>query len=155
MPQPPKESRNSNPQEPQVHGPTSLAILGLSWIGIPVQDVETMCAFCEDVLRLHPAHRCERDHAIYRTDNGDHVALYGPKSSRHDLFATGPVVGFRVGNIIAARAEMELRGIQFLGSTHIKDNGRWKYVHFRGPCGHIFELVEETLLSRLPVSTAQ
>ena len=103
-----------------------------------------MCAFYQDVMGLHLVHRCDRDHAVFRTDNGDYVALYGPLTGRYDLFSAGPVVGFRVGNIVAAKAEMESQGVAFLGPIHSKENGRWKYAHYRGPDGNIYEIVEET-----------
>jgi len=123
--------------------PPGLSVLGIVWLGMITDDLEAACRFYHDVLRLHFVHRCERDHAIYRTDGGDYVALYGPKSDRVDLFTTGPVAGFRVGNIVAARAEMEAAGVTFLGPILSTDNGRWKYLHFLGPDSHVFELVEE------------
>jgi catechol 2,3-dioxygenase-like lactoylglutathione lyase family enzyme len=138
-----QESRQRAALQREGEEPRSICVLGLSWLGLRTDDMDAMCDFVEGVLRLHRVHRCEGDHALYRTDNGDFIALYGPKSTRYELFTTGPVIGLRVGNIRAARAEMEARGIQFLGSIHSKDQGRWKYAHFIGPDQTLYELVEE------------
>lgn len=123
--------------------PRSISVLGIVWLGACTDDLDGTCEFYEEVLRLHLVHRCEKDHAIFRTVNGDYVALYGPQTDRYKLFTTGPVAGFRVGNIAAARAEMEQREVEFLGPTSATDGGRWKYAHFMGPDQKIYELVEE------------
>jgi len=122
-----------------------LSIFGLSWLGIRTERLDELSAFFERVLGMHLVHRCAGDHVIYRADNGDYVALYGPKQTkRFELFSTGPVVGFRVGNIVEARRAMEGAGVKFIGAIAAKDNGRWKYSHFRAPDGRIYELVEES-----------
>jgi catechol 2,3-dioxygenase-like lactoylglutathione lyase family enzyme len=120
------------------------SVFGLSWVGIRTDDLERLCAFFQDVMGMHFVHHCAGDHAIYRMDNGDFVALYGPSTKRYETFSTGPVIGFRVGNIVSARASMEARSITFLGPTTVRDEGRWKYAHFRGPDKRIYELVEES-----------
>jgi predicted enzyme related to lactoylglutathione lyase len=124
--------------------PRSMSVLGIVWLGAVTEDLESSCKFFEDVMRLHFVHRCEKDHAIYRCDNGDYVALYGPLSDRKSLFTTGPVAGFRVNNIAAARAEMEAKGVTFLGPIMATDGNRWKYLHYLGPDGRVYELVEES-----------
>jgi catechol 2,3-dioxygenase-like lactoylglutathione lyase family enzyme len=123
--------------------PRGISVLGIVWLGVCSEDLDAACRFYEDILRLRLVHRCERGHAIFRTVNGDFVALFGPQTDRYKLFTTGPVVGFRVGNITAARAEMERRGVMFLGPTLANDNGRWKYAHYLGPDGRVYEIVEE------------
>jgi len=120
------------------------SVLGIVWLGARAENLDEMCHFYGEVMRLHPVHRCDNDHAIFRTDNGDYVALFGPSADRYALFRAGPVAGFRVGNIVAARAEMEARGTTFLSPTLAQDNGRWKFAHYLAPDGHIYELVEET-----------
>ncbi len=123
----------------------SISVLGVVWVGIRTDDLDALCKFYADVLRLHLVHRCKQDHAIFQTVNGDYVALYGPSTSHYKLFTHGPVVGFRVGDIVAARAQMEAQGIKFAGPTRSRENGRWKYAHYRGPDGNLYELVEENI----------
>jgi catechol 2,3-dioxygenase-like lactoylglutathione lyase family enzyme len=138
-----RDERQPETEEVAAVVPRSISVLGIVWLGAVTDDLDSTCEFYEDVLRLHLVHRCEKDHAILRTVNGDYVALYGPKTDRYRLFTTGPVAGFRVGNIAAARAEMEEREVEFLGPTSATDGGRWKYAHFLGPDQKIYELVEE------------
>jgi catechol 2,3-dioxygenase-like lactoylglutathione lyase family enzyme len=123
--------------------PRGISVLGIVWLGVCAESLDESCRFYEEVLRLNLVHRCERDHAIFRTVNGDYVALFGPGADRHKFFTTGPVAGFRVGNVAAARSEMERSGVMFLGPTLANDNGRWKYAHFLGPDRNVYEIVEE------------
>jgi catechol 2,3-dioxygenase-like lactoylglutathione lyase family enzyme len=121
-----------------------ISVFGLSWLGLSVENVDEMSHFLGGTLGLHCVHRCDGDHVIFKADNGDFIALYGPRADRYGLFTTGPVVGLRVSNIVAAKALMENRGIAFIGSIHSRENGKWKYAHFRGPDQRIYELVEES-----------
>jgi hypothetical protein len=52
---------------------------------------------------------------------------------------THPVAGFLVDDIVAARAEMESRGIEFIGPIHA-DTDDYKWTHFRAPDGFVYEL---------------
>jgi catechol 2,3-dioxygenase-like lactoylglutathione lyase family enzyme len=125
----------------------SISVLGVVWVGSRTDDLNAQCAFYSDVLRLHLVHRCKQDHAIFRTVSGDYVALYGPSTAHYKLFNSGPVVGFRVGDIIAARAQMEESGIKFIGPTRSRETGRWKYAHYRGLDGNLYEIIEEHIWS--------
>ena len=52
---------------------------------------------------------------------------------------THPITGFLVDNIVAARAEMEEQGIEFIGPIHEGLDG-YAWSHFRAPDGFIYEL---------------
>jgi hypothetical protein len=50
-----------------------------------------------------------------------------------------PVAGLRVDDIAEARAELEARGVLFIGPIHQgEDGGAWS--HSFAPDGHIYEL---------------
>ena len=53
----------------------------------------------------------EPDFAGFDLPDGDRVEVFGPSDREHTHFDSGPVVGFLVGDIAAARAELEATGM--------------------------------------------
>jgi len=113
-----------------------MEVIGLTWMGLRVSDLGSAVAFFEGLgLR--------RDHAdgqfvAFETANGDRVEVFGPGDEDHQHFDTGPVIGFEVADVDAARRELEGRGIEFVGPTG-RDAGL-VWAHFRGPDGVVLEL---------------
>jgi catechol 2,3-dioxygenase-like lactoylglutathione lyase family enzyme len=67
------------------------------------------------------------------------LEVFGPGDPDHDHFSTGPVVGFFVDDIEAARDELERAGVELLGPLGgAKETGQW--AHFRAPDGNVYEL---------------
>lgn len=113
-----------------------MQVRGLSWLGIRVTDLGGAKAIFERLgLSLDHA---EGEMVAYKTANGDTVELFGPGDEDHRHFDTGPVVGFEVDDIEAARRELEATGVEFLGG--VGRGGGFAWAHFRGPEGFVYEL---------------
>lgn len=102
--------------------------------------------FFRDVLGLAPYHE-RTDFAMLALPGADHdfVEVIGPDAEGMEFaastYSTGPVVSFEVGDLAAARAELEAAGIELLDditwSSRIVGFG---WFHFRGPDGHVYGL---------------
>jgi predicted enzyme related to lactoylglutathione lyase len=111
-------------------------VLGLSWMGIRVTDLDGARAFLER-LGLSFDH-ADGEMVAYKAKNGDTVELFGSGDEDHRHFDTGPVVGFEVDDIEAARRELEATGVEFFGGIGRGRGLAW--THFRGPEGFVYEL---------------
>lgn len=115
-------------------------VIGIAWIGVAVDRLETLLPFCRDVLGLRV--EVERPSFVKLvTRDGDIVELFG-QGGKHppEQFATNQVVaGFLVDDIVAAREELARGGIELLGEIQNGISGyRWQ--HFRAPDGKVYEL---------------
>ena len=73
--------------------------------------------------------------------NGDRIELFGPDSREHDQLDTGPVAGFWVDDVEAAREELIQKGVADLTDLATgKDGHSWFY--FRAPDGNFYEMCE-------------
>lgn len=114
-----------------------MKIKGIVWLGTRTDRFEEMNGFCRDLLGL-PQRLLEPGFAVFEMPNGDLFEVFGPEESENK-FMTHPVAGFLVDDIVAARAEMEERGIEFLGPIQ-GDTDDYKWTHFRAPDGFVYEL---------------
>ena len=110
---------------------------GLVWAGTRTERFDEMVRFLGDVMGI------ERDNeqagfVSFKTSSGDKFEVFGPDDPDHDFMTTGPVVGFGVADVDAARSELEEAGIEFVGPTQSEGDYRW--AHFRGPDGNIYEI---------------
>jgi len=112
-------------------------IKGLVWLGTRTAHFDQMAGFCREIMGLTPA-RLEPGFAIFDMPNGDRLALFGADNP-DNTFMTHPVAGFLIEDIASARAEMEARGIEFIGPIHTEPDG-YAWTHFRAPDGFIYEL---------------
>ncbi len=85
--------------------------------------------------------RRERNVVGLAFPDGTEMEVWRPEDEFHSFFGTGPVVGFRVDDVDAARAEMEMEatGVRFLGPVQRSDVTAWS--HFRGPDGNVYEVI--------------
>ena len=113
-----------------------MEVKGLSWMGIRVSDLEAARSFFE-TLGLEHRHS-EGEMIAFGAKNGDTVEAFGPGDEDHRHFDSGPVVGFEVEDVEAARRELESAGFEFAGP--IERGGGMRWTHFRGPDGMLFEL---------------
>jgi catechol 2,3-dioxygenase-like lactoylglutathione lyase family enzyme len=113
-----------------------MRILGIGWLGSRTAAYEAMTGFTVDILGLTPAFRTD-DMAVFRLPDGDEFQLFGPDNDNLP-FADQPVAAFLVDDVPAARAEMEARGVAFIGETAISGDAAWAY--FRAPDGRVYEL---------------
>ncbi|MBA2327824.1 MAG: VOC family protein [Actinobacteria bacterium] len=113
-----------------------MEVQGLSWMGVRVSDLEATRSFFEK-LGLEHRHS-EGEMIAFGAKNGDTVEAFGPGDEDHRHFDSGPVVGFEVDDVEAARRELESAGVEFTGA--IERGGGMRWAHFRGPDGILFEL---------------
>jgi catechol 2,3-dioxygenase-like lactoylglutathione lyase family enzyme len=111
---------------------------GLAWMGVRTARFAETSAFLER-LGLTPE-RSESEMAVFRAGNGDTVEVFGPGDEDHRHFDTGPVVGFLVDDVAAARRELEAAGVEFIGP--VERDGGMVWTHLRGPDGNVYELTQ-------------
>ncbi len=114
-----------------------MKVKGIVWLGTRTDHFGPMVDFCNDVLGLSQTF-IEPGFAIFDMPNGDRFELFGPQQSLN-TFMTHPVAGFLVDDIVAARAEMEEKGVEFIGPIE-GDSDDYKWSHFRAPDGFVYEL---------------
>jgi hypothetical protein len=114
-----------------------MKIKGIVWLGTRTERFDQMTAFCRDLLGL-PTRLLEPGFAVFELPNGDLFEVFGADQTMNE-FMTHPVAGFLVDDIVAARAEMEQKGIEFLGPIE-GENDDYKWTHFRAPDGFVYEL---------------
>ena len=118
-----------------------MKIKGIVWLGTRTDQFEEMTKFCRDVLGLSQT-SLEPGLAVYETPDGDQFEVFGPQQSLN-AFMTHPIAGFLVDDIVAARAEMEEKGIEFIGPIQ-GDTDNYRWTHFRAPDGFVYELTYST-----------
>jgi predicted enzyme related to lactoylglutathione lyase len=109
----------------------------LSWLGIRTEKFEEMTDFLEQVLGLRKE-ISEPGRVMFRLPIGDPVDVFDAGDERYLHFTTGPVVGFLVDDVEAARAELEAGGGELVGPVLRGDGFMW--AHFRAPDGNLYEL---------------
>ena len=113
-------------------------IRGLGWLGTRTERFAETSAFFRDVLGLPVVF--EHPHqVVFGLPGGALVEVFGPGDPDHDHFSTGPVAGFLVDDIEAARAELERAGVELLGPLGGAP-GEMRWAHFRAPDGNVYEL---------------
>src|SRR6185295_14982733 len=91
----------------------SVKVQGLAWLGTRTDEFAEMCRFYGEV---------------YRLPRGDLVEVFRPDFEGQEHFTTGPVAGFAVDDIEAARAEMQANYIEFIGPTG-GEPGAFRWAH--------------------------
>jgi catechol 2,3-dioxygenase-like lactoylglutathione lyase family enzyme len=115
-----------------------MRVRSIRWLGTPTDRYAETVAFARDVLGL--TLQLEReDFAVFHIENGDTLEVFGPKgiADGHE-FRVAPVAGFEDDDVVAARREMEAKGIRFIGEVHQGTSSAWS--HFYGPDGHVYEI---------------
>jgi predicted enzyme related to lactoylglutathione lyase len=117
-----------------------MEVKGLAWAGTRTTAYDAMMQLFGEVMGLQLAHE-DTDFAGFLLPNGDKVEVFGPSDTEHRHFDAGPVVGFLVEDVAAARAHLEATGmVEFIGPLHSWPGGTaWQ--HFRAPDGNVYELV--------------
>jgi catechol 2,3-dioxygenase-like lactoylglutathione lyase family enzyme len=121
-------------------------IRGLCWLGTRADRYADMKEFCHKVLGLALDHE-EEDFVAFKLPDGSIVEVFGPSDQEHAHFETGPVAGFEVDDIEAARARLEGAGVEFIGPIRrwAPTNQAWS--HFRAPDGNVYELTQPSSTS--------
>jgi hypothetical protein len=114
-----------------------MEIKGLVWLGTRTSKFEEMVEFITEISSLSPG-LLEQDFAVFDLPNGDRLEVFGLSDQDH-TFMTCPVAGFLVENVAKMRAEMEAKGIEFIGPVQTAEDGN-SWSHFRAPDGHVYEI---------------
>jgi catechol 2,3-dioxygenase-like lactoylglutathione lyase family enzyme len=114
---------------------------GLNFLGTRTEKYEETIRFFQEVMGLKVQHRGD-DFAILQFENGIHVEVFGPEEKEHPFMTTGPVVGFKVDDVRAAREEMKAAGVEFLDAEVQSFHGS-SWTHFRGPDGNVYQLADD------------
>jgi catechol 2,3-dioxygenase-like lactoylglutathione lyase family enzyme len=118
----------------------TMRILGLEWVGTRTMRFRETVAFFEETLGL-PIGQRETDFVRLDLPDESCVEVFGPADRDHLYFTTGPAVGFLVEDLDAARHDLSRHGIELL-STVGGEAGDYRWQHFRGPDGYVYEVVE-------------
>jgi hypothetical protein len=118
-----------------------MKIKGIVWLGTRTEHFEQMTDFCRDGLGMSQK-SFEPGFAVFELPNGDLFEVFGHQQAMN-AFMTHPVAGFLVDDIVSARAELEAKGIEFIGPIH-GDTDDYKWTHFRAPDGFVYELTYST-----------
>jgi len=115
---------------------------GLAWAGLYVEDFEASIVFYKDVLGLTFIAKGD-DWAHFDAGNGMLLELFtGGKASeqpkRPDQQSL--VLGLRVDDLDAAIAELQQKGVQFIGD--IGEYGSERWAHFSDREGNGLEIKE-------------
>jgi predicted enzyme related to lactoylglutathione lyase len=117
-----------------------MQVHGVTWVGTRTERWSETVDMLEHLLGL----RREDDRpgiAVFTLDNGDTLEVITADEPEHQHFTTGPVVGFAVDDIDAARAELGQAGVELL--SPIERGGGLAWFHFRGADGNVWELTAE------------
>jgi predicted enzyme related to lactoylglutathione lyase len=114
-----------------------MEIQRLGWLGIRTDRFDAVVSFLEGTLGLRKAID-QPGRAMFELPNGDPVDVFDASDPRYEHFTTGPVVGFVVDDVEAAREELVAAGVADVGPVMRGDGFVW--AHFRGPDGNLYEL---------------
>jgi predicted enzyme related to lactoylglutathione lyase len=112
-------------------------VKGLTWSGTRTDSFDQTVKFFRQVMGLDLDNE-QSGFASFKLANGDKFEVFGPDDRDHTFFTTGPVVGFGVDDVEAARKELESHGVEFMAPT--RSEGEYRWAHFRGPDGNIYEI---------------
>ena len=114
-----------------------MRIEGLTFVGTRTEARYEMAEFVRDVLRLEPAPAAGMDAEVFALPDGSSFVVTSPDEPA-DVERT---VGFLVSDVEQALRELRDAGIST--DDEVSSSVTQRYVHFRAPDGHLYELVEE------------
>lgn len=117
-------------------------IKGLSWVGTRTERYSELTAFFRGAMGLDVDHE-EEDFIVFKLPDGSKVEVFGPSDQDHTHFETGPVAGFEVDDVEAARARLQEGGAEFIGPIHHWAPTGEAWSHFRAPDGNVYELTQK------------
>lgn len=114
-----------------------VGISHLAWVGTRTPHYEATQIFFARVLGLELFEELD-GLAEYRLPDGASVEVFRPGTPLdHPHFSTGPVPGFGVVDLDAARDVLESQGIRLLQSKATEQGG---WAHFQAPDGYVYEV---------------
>ena len=113
-------------------------ITGVDFVTLPAQDIEVSRAFYGDTLGL-PFVKQWGDMPGLEFQAGNlTLALMDPTAFGQSFVAHAVPVALHVDDVAAARAELEAKGVAFLGETI--DSGVCHQALFKDPAGNVLDL---------------
>ena len=112
-----------------------MTILGLIFAGTSTEHRSLMTSFLEDTLALDRVHVDGVEADLFALPDGSTFAVASPGG----MGETDRSLGFRVDDLDAVAQTLRDAGIEI---DEPNTNAQEKYLHFRAPDGHIYELVE-------------
>jgi catechol 2,3-dioxygenase-like lactoylglutathione lyase family enzyme len=132
-----------------------MKVLGLNWVGTRTAAFHETVGFFHTVLELPIG--VERPHFV-RLDLPDAacVEVFDSAVDQYSHFTTGPVPGFLVEDFDSARGELAGGGCELIGPEG-GERGVYRWQHFRGPDGNIYEISDfpDRPASKAPFGTLQ
>lgn len=116
----------------------------IGFVGTRTSHFSETARFFRDVLGLTTYYE-RPDFLMLALPSADHdfVEIIGPAAEGSEFqaatFTTGPVVAFEVGDLQAARAELEAAGLELLDDiTWSRRITGFGWFYFRGPDGNVY-----------------
>jgi catechol 2,3-dioxygenase-like lactoylglutathione lyase family enzyme len=129
-------------------GQSGVEVKGIVWISSRTPRFGEMREFVSDVLGLEPYYD-EGEFALFSFQNGHTFEVTGPGSpvfedpeldSHPDGRGPAPIAAFQVDDVDSARAEMEEKGVRFIGPVHSDPSSGNRWAHFIAPDGYVYEI---------------
>ena len=115
-----------------------MRITGITFVGTRTDAWPAMTQFVREVLGLHldPAVDGMDADVFTMADGSSFAVTPGVAPSEDDR-----TVGFLVDDLDGAHRVLLASGVEL--DDEISTNERFRYLHFRAPDGHLYELIEE------------
>ncbi len=121
-----------------------MKVNGINWLVTCTPGFDEMDALCRDVLDLSLMSEGKSvtdtrftRYVQFKMPGGSVVEMLDGDASARRLFVA-PIAQSRLDDVVAARREMEQKGIAFLGDTYHSEGEGWAC--FRAPDGHLYPI---------------
>jgi hypothetical protein len=119
---------------------TGFRVTGLTWLGVRTDRDGELRRLFEDVLAME--HFFETPSFVaMKLPDGSVVEIFAGDDAGHAHFDAGPVVGFEVDDLDAALAALRSAEVETIGDI-VRGGKGSRWLHFRGPDGNVYELLE-------------
>ena len=113
-----------------------MRVLGIGWLGTRTEAFDAMARFTIDIMGMTPARHTD-DQVVFHLPDGDEFQIFSATNPGLP-YDDQPVAAFLVEDVASARAEMEAKGVAFIGE--IEQAGSFAWTYFRAPDGRVYEL---------------
>lgn len=115
-----------------------MRITGITFVGTRTDERAAMTRFVREVLGLTSAPPVDgMDADLFSMPDGSSLAVTPGVASTED----DRTIGFLVDDLDEARGVLVASGVEV--DEEISTNAQFRYLHFRAPDGHLYELLEE------------
>ena len=115
-----------------------MRIKGIVFVSRRSDDPGGLAAFFHEKIGLPAPTHLDSGPYVFELQSGDVLAVHESDPSAPNGSA---IIGFLVDDVERARAELESRGVEFIGPLFTGPRLRWQ--HFRGADGVPFEILDE------------